>query len=103
MDVAHCAVDVLAREEFQPRGSARLDSQTAARPQAAYESLAPGTHLTISRMLSQDELWMQRALAEANAAQEAGEVPVGAVIVNDGELVAVGGLAYSLFRKSWAS
>ena len=33
---------------------------------------------------------MQRALAEANAAQEAGEVPVGAVIVNDGELVAVG-------------
>src|SRR2546430_6566196 len=41
-------------------------------------------------MLSQDELWMERALAEANAAQEAGEVPVGAVIVKDSELVAVG-------------
>src|SRR5437660_9808772 len=41
-------------------------------------------------MLSQDELWMERALAEANAAQEAGEVPVGAAIIKDGELVAVG-------------
>ena len=33
---------------------------------------------------------MQRALAEAMAAQDAGEVPVGAVIVKDGELVATG-------------
>ena len=33
---------------------------------------------------------MQRALAEAKAAQESGEVPVGAVIVKDGALVAAG-------------
>jgi tRNA(adenine34) deaminase len=33
---------------------------------------------------------MQRALAEARAAQEAGEVPVGAVIIKSGELIAAG-------------
>jgi len=33
---------------------------------------------------------MQRAMAEARVAQEAGEVPVGAAIVKDGELVSVG-------------
>jgi len=33
---------------------------------------------------------MERALAEANAAQEAGEVPVGAVIVKDGKLITAG-------------
>ena len=33
---------------------------------------------------------MQRAIAEARAAQEAGEVPVGAAIVKHGELVSVG-------------
>jgi tRNA(adenine34) deaminase len=41
-------------------------------------------------MLSEHELWMERALAEANAAQEAGEVPVGAVIVKDGKLITAG-------------
>lgn len=33
---------------------------------------------------------MQHAIAEAKAAQEAGEVPVGAAIVKDGEIVSVG-------------
>ena len=33
---------------------------------------------------------MQRAIAEARAAQEAGEVPVGAAIVKHGELISVG-------------
>ena len=41
-------------------------------------------------MLSERELWMERALTEAQAAQQAGEVPVGAVIVRDGELIAAG-------------
>ncbi|MEO8624729.1 MAG: tRNA adenosine(34) deaminase TadA, partial [bacterium] len=35
-----------------------------------------------------DLQWMQLALAEARLAEEAGEVPVGAVIVRDGELIA---------------
>jgi len=42
------------------------------------------------RMSSEHESWMQRALAEAEAAEDAGEVPVGAVIVKGGELIATG-------------
>jgi tRNA(adenine34) deaminase len=41
-------------------------------------------------MLSQDEIWMQRAIEEARMAQDSGEVPVGAIIVKNGELVAAG-------------
>ena len=37
-----------------------------------------------------DEQWMDAALAEAIAAQKAGEVPVGAVIVRDGRIIARG-------------
>jgi len=40
--------------------------------------------------MDRDEHWMQRALAEARAAGEAGEVPVGAVVVKDGVLIASG-------------
>jgi tRNA(adenine34) deaminase len=37
-----------------------------------------------------DERWMRLALDEARAAEALGEVPVGAVIVRDGELVSTG-------------
>ena len=37
-----------------------------------------------------DAHWMGLALAEARAAGAAGEVPVGAVLVRHGQLVAVG-------------
>jgi tRNA(adenine34) deaminase len=37
-----------------------------------------------------DEHWMRRALEQARLAEAAGEVPVGAVIVRQGELVAEG-------------
>jgi tRNA(Arg) A34 adenosine deaminase TadA len=37
-----------------------------------------------------DIVWMELALAQACAAAEAGEVPVGAVIVKDGEVLAQG-------------
>jgi tRNA(adenine34) deaminase len=37
-----------------------------------------------------DEHWMQHALKLAHKAEAAGEVPVGAVIVKDGELIAEG-------------
>ena len=46
--------------------------------------------LQSAAMPSQDESWMERTLAEAKAAEEAGEVPVGAVIVKDGVLIASG-------------
>jgi tRNA(adenine34) deaminase len=39
-------------------------------------------------MTSADELFMREAFVEATRAQEAGEVPVGAVIVIDGSVVA---------------
>jgi tRNA(adenine34) deaminase len=41
-------------------------------------------------MLSQDEIWMQRAIEGARAAQHSEEVPVGAIIVKNGELIAAG-------------
>src|SRR5688500_10549730 len=37
-----------------------------------------------------DERWMDLALEEAMRARDLGEVPVGAVIVRDGELIASG-------------
>ncbi len=40
--------------------------------------------------LEADEAWMRRALALAEQGAAAGEVPVGAVIVRDGELIGEG-------------
>jgi tRNA(adenine34) deaminase len=40
--------------------------------------------------MSSDELWMEEALREALRAQAAGEVPVGAVVVCDGQIVGRG-------------
>jgi tRNA(adenine34) deaminase len=37
--------------------------------------------------LHDDEQWMELALAEARAAGAAGEVPVGAVVVHDGDVI----------------
>ena len=37
-----------------------------------------------------DERWMREALAEASSALEAGEVPVGAVVVRDGGIIGRG-------------
>uniref|UniRef100_A0A7V4XSL9 tRNA-specific adenosine deaminase n=1 Tax=Acidobacterium capsulatum TaxID=33075 RepID=A0A7V4XSL9_9BACT len=51
----------------------------------------PGSEPAVSIMHdSQTELWMQAALAEARAAEAAGEVPVGAVAVVEGSIVARG-------------
>jgi tRNA(adenine34) deaminase len=41
-------------------------------------------------MPSDDESWMEQALAEAAQAEAAGEVPVGAVVVCDGRIVGRG-------------
>ncbi|MFL0809768.1 MAG: tRNA adenosine(34) deaminase TadA [Agarilytica sp.] len=41
-------------------------------------------------MLSDDEYWMREALAQANLAFSKGEVPVGAVIVQDNRIVGKG-------------
>ncbi|MDF2910415.1 MAG: tRNA adenosine(34) deaminase TadA, partial [Sporolactobacillus laevolacticus] len=39
-------------------------------------------------MLSEDEQFMELAIAEAGKAEAIGEVPIGAVIVSDGEVIA---------------
>ncbi len=41
-------------------------------------------------MAQDDEFWMARALALAESAAEEGEVPVGAVVVRDGEVIGEG-------------
>lgn len=41
-------------------------------------------------MLAEDEKWMRLALAQAREAERLGEVPVGAVLVSHGELLAEG-------------
>lgn len=46
--------------------------------------------------MSHDERWMQEALEEAQAAMAEDEVPVGAVVVKDGEIVA---RAHNLSRQ----
>ncbi len=41
-------------------------------------------------MKNTDEQWMQLALEQARLAAAAGEVPVGAVLVKDNEIIATG-------------
>jgi tRNA(adenine34) deaminase len=47
----------------------------------------PSAGLTVQ----QDSFWMEEALAEAERAQAAGEIPVGAVVVCGGKIVGRGG------------
>jgi tRNA(Arg) A34 adenosine deaminase TadA len=47
-----------------------------------------GTNSDEPTLRTDDTHWMQLALAEAASARQAGEVPVGAVIVRDGEPIA---------------
>jgi tRNA(adenine34) deaminase len=44
-------------------------------------------------LATDDQRWMERALAEARAAAARGEVPVGAVVVREGRLLAAAGNA----------
>lgn len=41
-------------------------------------------------MMHADSTWMREAIAEARAAADSGEVPIGAVIVHEGEIIARG-------------
>lgn len=73
------------RERDREQGTARVNPMFSC-------NLFPGpspSPTTISSM-SPDEIWMERALAEAKSAQNQGEVPVGAVIVRNREVIATG-------------
>jgi tRNA(adenine34) deaminase len=47
----------------------------------------------VSTVSERDARWMREALKLAHAAQERGEVPVGAVVVKDGDIIGRGGNA----------
>ncbi len=44
--------------------------------------------INLSNIVSQDEFFMAKALAQAKKAQNIGEVPIGAVLVINGEIIA---------------
>jgi tRNA(adenine34) deaminase len=48
-------------------------------------------HVILSRKMEADIQYMQEALAEARSASAAGEVPIGAVLVHDGKILARSG------------
>jgi tRNA(adenine34) deaminase len=48
------------------------------------------SELTTDRFFPRDEYWMRLALREAERALEHDDVPVGAVVVHDGELIGAG-------------
>jgi tRNA(adenine34) deaminase len=43
--------------------------------------------MALSELMEPDRRWMRKALREAERAAEAGEVPVGAVVVHEGERI----------------
>lgn len=49
--------------------------------------------VTFTSRADEDEFWMREALAEAQKAAKAGEVPVGAVLVHNGQVMARAGNA----------
>ena len=59
--------------------------------------MSPAAAPVLTPAQSQDAAWMQRALELAHAARSVDEVPVGAVVVQDGRLVAE---AYNLTRTN---
>lgn len=46
--------------------------------------------MSLNDLMTTHRRWMQEALSEAEAAAEAGDVPVGAVVVQNGEIVGRG-------------
>jgi tRNA(adenine34) deaminase len=47
--------------------------------------------VTFASRADEDAYWMEQAIAEAKKAGKAGEVPIGAVIVHNGQVMARGG------------
>jgi tRNA(adenine34) deaminase len=54
------------------------------------DALAPADHRRLTTADHSDELFMQEALRDAQRALEMGEVPVGAVVICDGNILAHG-------------
>src|SRR5450755_3111670 len=58
---------------------------------AGDEHLAPGVRDILGRIMDADIEFMQAALAEARGAAAGGEVPIGAVLVREGQIIARAG------------
>jgi len=71
-----------------PRASTNAGSGEQASSPASSNGLS--SDRLSSDELSSDELWMEEALRSAQRALEAGEVPVGAVVVLDGRIIGRG-------------
>lgn len=61
-----------------------------ARFKGGWRVLASNSGAAASATQADDERWMRHALALAQRAQDEGEVPVGAVLVRDGEILGEG-------------
>lgn len=59
-------------------------------PDADHTDTAPDTSPSAAALVEEDEKWMRLALEEARRAGDAGDVPVGAVVVRNGEVIGRG-------------
>jgi tRNA(adenine34) deaminase len=76
----------LANDQRPTANDLRADDQ---RP-TTNDALAPGHHRRLTTDDHFDELFMQEALRDAQRALEMGEVPIGAVVVCEGKIIAHG-------------
>src|SRR6218665_1078109 len=67
-------------------GGKKINGTGPGRPDSSAHAVSH--HIPMSA--DPDEHWMRQALAQAEDAARAGEVPVGAVVVKDGQLIATG-------------
>ena len=88
---AEPARDGRARGEVQRRRP--REGRRARRRDRVHEGVGAAREHADDSRAKRDEAWMRLALDEAEDAGEAGEVPVGAVIVREGEVVARAGNA----------
>jgi tRNA(adenine34) deaminase len=75
---------------MEGHGGARLPPKAAPNPASVFSRLLSQSSSWPSMVNSSLETWMREALALAKTGAEAGEVPVGAVIVRDNEILGRG-------------
>src|SRR5260370_20477917 len=74
-----------------PQLSSNAFCRSTTRTLAVLDPFFVPPHVILSRKMEADTRFMQEALAEARAAAAASEVPIGAVLVHDGKILARSG------------
>lgn len=77
-----------ARTEFDEKREARRQTWLASQVVVEEQVVAPSSGPTVVE--SRDETWMRLALDQASNAWALSEVPVGAVVLRDGQVIATG-------------